>query len=326
MRGLLDRILARAPLAEVAARQIYWKVPAARRLLRTLRARRPANIARGSMQHVDLADLVDTLRQLGVSSGDLLIVHASTAVIEATGKSPRDINAALRDALGPAGTLAMPGFPLFRNEPAMHEQICGTPSLPIHDYDPVRTPIWTGLLALDLLRTKGAMRSSFPINPLIAMGADVPAMFESEWREPVPTACGAGSAWQYAVDRGAKVVMLGVDVAHSLTLNHVAEDGEPAAWPIAGWYRQRDYRVRINDMWVLRTVRERCPRWALHYCERALNAAMLANGHLRMAMLGDLSIGVVDAQAHLAFLQARRATGFPYFGVSTRDRGGNASL
>lgn len=318
MSGLGHRLLAQMPLAEVAIRQIYWRVAFARRVVRKLasatgsRSEPPAAHARAP-----LSELIDLLKLLGIGAGDMLIVHAGSKVIEAVGERPRAINSALRDLVGVRGTLAMPGFPIFRSEPPMADQIAGC-TLPIQNYDPARTPLWTGLLAMDLLRTPGAMRSSFPINPLIGIGADVSKMFETEWDEARPTACGRGSAWDYAVARGAKILMLGVDVAHSLTLNHQAEDGYLDSWPIAGWYREREYRVRIDGEWSERRVRERDPCWALHYAEHALIASMIENGDLQQAMLGDLSVSLVDARAHIAFLNARKAAAFPYFGIPRR--------
>lgn len=319
MRGLAHRVLARMPLAEIAIRQIYWRVPLARRVAHKLASAAGSRSKPPAAPHASapLSELIDLLKLLGIGAGDMLIVHAGSKVIEAVGEQPRAINIALRDLIGARGTLAMPGFPLFRSEPPMADQIAGC-VLPIHDYDPARTPLWTGLLAMDLLRTPGAMRSSFPINPLIAIGADVPKMFEAEWDEALPTACGRGSAWDYAVARGAKILMLGVDVAHSLTLNHQAEDGYLDSWPIAGWYREREYRVRIDGEWSERRVRERDPRWALHYGEHALTANMIENGDLQQAILGDLSVSLVDARAHIAFLNARKAAAFPYFGIRRR--------
>ncbi|WP_062766511.1 AAC(3) family N-acetyltransferase [Sphingopyxis terrae] len=322
MIGFAHRVLARIPLAEVAVRQLYWRVPLARRAAQKLASMKggKAKAPPAPQPRLSLADLIELLGRLGIGADDMLIVHAGSIVVEATGETPRAINTALRALLGPKGTLAMPGFPTFRSEPSMADQIAGGAALPVHDYDPARTPLWTGLLAMDLLRTPGAVRSSFPINPLIAIGADVPAMFAAEWDAALPTACGGGSGWEYAVARGAKILMLGVDVAHSLTLNHHAEDAYPDSWPIAGWYRERIYRVRVDGTWSERRVLERDPRWALHYAERALNQAMTENGHMQQVTIGGLTVSLIDARAHIAFLNTQKSAAFPYFGISRRHR------
>ncbi len=315
MKRILNQLLAYAPILEVILRQLYWRTPMIRRLV-SRRYRRPKTLhAREAERRSTINELVESLRQLGIGPGDTLIVHAGSAVLTVTGETPRTINTALRDLIGPTGILAMPGFPIFPDEPPMEVQIGDNIILPEHRYDPFRTPLWTGMLAMDLLRTPGAIRSTFPVNPLIAIGAEAPTLFSEEWNQERPTACGLGSAWHQAVRRNAKIVMLGVDVAHSLTLNHYAEDAFDTQWPIAEWYRDRYYTIKTERDWERRLVRERHPRWALHYAERALNAAIKSNGHLREAALGSMVISVLDAQTHIAFLQARRSRAFPYYGI-----------
>ena len=40
--------------------------------------------------------------------------------------------------------------------------------------------------------------------------------------EPLP--CGVNSSWKFCADNNAKILALGVDMAHSLTMIHVAEE------------------------------------------------------------------------------------------------------
>jgi aminoglycoside 3-N-acetyltransferase-4 len=56
------------------------------------------------------ADIVDQLRALGVESGDVLLVHTSFRVVRPVEGGPLGLIAALREALGPAGTLVMPSW------------------------------------------------------------------------------------------------------------------------------------------------------------------------------------------------------------------------
>jgi aminoglycoside 3-N-acetyltransferase len=57
---------------------------------------------------VSRADLARQLRTLGVEPGGVLLVHTSFRAVRPVAGGPPGLIAALRDALGPAGTLVMP--------------------------------------------------------------------------------------------------------------------------------------------------------------------------------------------------------------------------
>jgi aminoglycoside N3'-acetyltransferase len=59
---------------------------------------------------VDRAELVRQLRALGVAAGGVLLVHAAFRVVRPVEGGPRGLIEALREALGPEGTLAMPSW------------------------------------------------------------------------------------------------------------------------------------------------------------------------------------------------------------------------
>lgn len=57
---------------------------------------------------VNKSRLADQLRNLGVEEGGVLLVHTSFRAVRPVEDGPAGLIAALREALGPAGTLAMP--------------------------------------------------------------------------------------------------------------------------------------------------------------------------------------------------------------------------
>jgi aminoglycoside N3'-acetyltransferase len=59
---------------------------------------------------VDRAELVRQLRALGVAAGGVLLVHTAFRAVRPVEGGPLGLIEALRDALGPAGTLAMPSW------------------------------------------------------------------------------------------------------------------------------------------------------------------------------------------------------------------------
>jgi aminoglycoside N3'-acetyltransferase len=56
------------------------------------------------------AELVDQLRAVGVEEGDVLLVHASFRAVRPVEGGPHGLIRALRDTLGPHGTLTMPAW------------------------------------------------------------------------------------------------------------------------------------------------------------------------------------------------------------------------
>ena len=138
-------------------------------------------------------------------------------------------------------------------------------------------------------------------------------MFENELNGPLPTACGPYSGWAHLWRHDAKIVMLGVDVAHTLTMNHVAEDSFEQEWPIRDWYRERRAVIIDDGTEIDLIIRERRPKWAMHYTEGKLNRDLRDNGIVRDAAAGGLPIAVLSAARHLEFLSVRRSRAYPYF-------------
>lgn len=66
---------------------------------------------------VSQAGIVRQLRELGVSPGDVLLVHTSFRAVRPVEGGPIGLIAALREALGPQGTLVMPSWSGNDDEP-----------------------------------------------------------------------------------------------------------------------------------------------------------------------------------------------------------------
>jgi len=260
-----------------------------------------------------LQALSDAIREHGIAPGDILIVHSSMQGLAPTGAAPDEIIDMLLDLVGTDGTLVMPAIPKYREASTGVERISQDLSQTVWTYDVQRTPPWTGLLPHKLMKRPGAIRSRFPLNTVVALGKHARAMMVHELDTPGATPCGPSSAWAYCANRNAKILMLGVDLAHSLTMIHVAEDCNEDRWPVAGWYRPRQFLVKDQGRETLVNVRERHPKWAMHYGERKLNADLLRGGVARQTRLESLPIISLESQALLRFLGARISSGYPYF-------------
>lgn len=105
---------------------------------------------------VAIAELRQGLIDLGVTSGRTLWVHSSWNEFYNVPLRPSEMIELLRDLLGPAGTLAMPAFPIDQNPDKLF----------LVD----KAPVYTGLLCEVFRRTAGVRRSIHLSSSVCAVG------------------------------------------------------------------------------------------------------------------------------------------------------------
>jgi aminoglycoside N3'-acetyltransferase len=100
---------------------------------------------RQAPRELSRAEVAAQLRALGVAKGGVLVVHASFRATRPVAAGPLGVIEALRDALGPAGTLVMPSWPEDEDAP----------------FDPATTPAAPdlGAVAGTFWRLRGVVRS-----------------------------------------------------------------------------------------------------------------------------------------------------------------------
>lgn len=317
-------ILALSPYLEVLVRHIYWNSSFLIRLKKKL----PNRKVKRPVSKIPLDRVINHLRAMGIGEGDLLIVHSSYDSLKVTGASPCEIVDALKALVGLQGTLAFPAFPIFKNEPEgrafIYQDISGIQ----FEYDVRRTLAWTGIIPNGLIRRPDAIRSAYPLNSMIALGPLAKEMMRDNIKEPKPYACGKNSSWAFCYNRNAKILALGVDMAHSITMIHVVEDLEPDMWPIKNWYRQRNCIVKDGETRRELTVMERDPKWLLHFAERTLAKDMINEGVLKCSSLPGLPIALAESSLVVEFLRKKnkKNPGYPYFLTSWRRGKAKAAL
>jgi aminoglycoside 3-N-acetyltransferase len=147
--------------------------------------------------------LTAQLRTLGVRAGGVLLVHTSFRAVRPVEGGPAALVAALRDALGPAGTLVMPT--MTDGE---------TP------FDPASTPTCgMGITAERFWRLPGVLRSGHPGASFAAAG---PRAAEICAPQPLSPPHGPDSPVGRVHALGGQVLLLGVGHGESTTL-HLAE-------------------------------------------------------------------------------------------------------
>ncbi len=150
------------------------------------------------------AALVSQLRALGVAPGGVLLVHCSFRAVRPVEDGPRGLIEALREALGPAGTLVMPSW--TGDEDAL--------------FDPARTPASPDLgIVADLFwRQPGVMRCDHP-EAFAAIGPQAARILADPL--PLPPAIPASPVGRVHELNG-QVLLLGV--GHDAnTMIHLAE-------------------------------------------------------------------------------------------------------
>lgn len=154
--------------------------------------------------HLPGTRLVEQLRTLGVTAGQVVLVHASFRALRPVESGPRGVIASLLEALGPGGTLVMPSW-------------TGRDDVP---FDPRTTPASSdlGVLADTFWRMPGVKRSAHPF-AFAARGPRAEEVVSAPLTLP-PHAPGSPVGRLHVLD--GRVLLLGVGHDANTTL-HLAE-------------------------------------------------------------------------------------------------------
>jgi aminoglycoside N3'-acetyltransferase len=206
---------------------------------------------------------------MGISEGDLLIVHSSADALKTLNCNGAEFIDLLIESVGASGTIALPAFP----DESMLKTENG-----LKIYDPKRSVAWTGMLPNLLLRKKGAIRSSFPYNPLVAWGEKAEEMMTKNLETVY--AHGNGSCWGFCAENHAKVLFLGVPTFHSNTILHVVEDYQPEFWP-EDWYTEQEYLVKQSDGFIRIKTKVRDVKWSMYLSELFTERKYVKAGYIQ---------------------------------------------
>ncbi|SHI56525.1 aminoglycoside N(3)-acetyltransferase [Wenxinia saemankumensis] len=178
--------------------------------------------------------LAGALRQAGLRAGDVALAHAAMSRLGWLPGAAQSVLEALRDVLGPGGTLAMNGDSTQLTDPGAWV----APPLPpgwvdeVRDamphFDPGLTPT-RGLSRVNeaLRAVHGVERSHHPAQSLLALG---PAAADLTRGHPLAPAQGEGSPLARLYDADARIVLLGAGW-ESCTAFHLAEWRVPGVAP-----------------------------------------------------------------------------------------------
>ena len=168
--------------------------------------------------------LAADLRSLGISPGDVVMVHASVRAVGEVAGGPDEIHLALKDALTADGTLLMyAGCPRYVDEvgrgnltPSEEAEILD--KLPPFDPETARSARDHGIL-VEFLRTWPETRVNRHVARFVAWGREADHLFSSQ---PWNNAFGHDSALDRFVALDGRILLLGCD-HDTVTFLHYVE-------------------------------------------------------------------------------------------------------
>ena len=179
----------------------------------------------------DSQDILHALRWMGVTQGDILIVHCAwRSLYNYKDGTPESLIKVLRMAIGPEGTLVMPSYGFEKNV-----------------FDLKNTPSNAGVLSEVFRRLPGVIRSEIPHFALAAAGPAAQEIF----CESLDCKYGfdSHSPYRKAAQMGAKVLLVGLG----------GRTAKISAFHLAGW-DARGRIARYANVWgeekTCRVVRE----------------------------------------------------------------------
>jgi aminoglycoside 3-N-acetyltransferase len=246
------------------------------------------------------SDLQRTLSELGIRSGDAILLHSSMAGFEGFRGNLPDVIHALQELVGPQGALLMPTLSMAGSaiEYARSNRI----------FDPRTTPSQVGILPELFRRSPGVVRSLHPTHSVAVWSAE-----PAGWIEGHPFAdspCARGTPWARLDEHGAKMVFAGIDIS-CMTFFHYAEDVLEAKMPFSPFTTERFTMRYRSGKEVVETSPMRLydPQVSRRRRLQPLAEELKKNGHWREARTGSLNLIVLDARATLETLESMAARG-----------------
>lgn len=214
------------------------------------------------------------LQTLGLRAGDIVLVHSSFKSLGIA--DPEEIIGALKEVLGPQGTLLMPAL-TFKQEPP-------------HLHDTRRAPTCVGFLT-EYFRTRpGTLRSLHPTHSVCAVGAQAEAMLQNHLLDHTP--CGSNSPFNRLIENAGKILMLGCGLRPNTTMHAIEE----YVCPPYLFGPEREYTITDRDGRVFQKTYIR--HGFAGYRQRYDRVAELLNeAELRTGPVGNASCYLIDAQA-----------------------------
>lgn len=178
--------------------------------------------------------LVSQLEGMGIVKGDLLLVHSSMSKVGYLDEGPETLIHALREVLGPEGTLVMPSSPVDRLQ-LDHIRLERV-------FDVRNTPSRMGAITERFRRMPGVVRSIHPTEPVCALGPLAEYITGGHMGRITPY--DDHSPWYRVAEKKGKILYVGVTLINSGTSLHVLEDAVDFKFPV---YLEEVFTATVID-------------------------------------------------------------------------------
>lgn len=302
--GFINIVLAKFPLFEVVLKFIYWQLTPLipHRIVLRLKRLRSSSVIKTPIDLINLQDLSDFLKNIGIDNGESIVVHSSYDSLKFMNVLPRDVVKMLCNLVGNRGNLMMPVNRIFN------------PNISPLEFNVNKNKIWSGALPYALFLDKNSVKSKIPINSVVIWGIDAESFVSDELKNDYETPCGITSPWYKLYEKNGLVLGLGVDLVHNLTMTHLVEDTWITDWPSKNWYNDVKYRIIDGDSTrdiVIKQRKEHIGKY--FYTESRLAYDLEKNGILRAYNFNGINIQVLESVELVSFLKGKRHRLYPFF-------------
>lgn len=319
MGSTLDALLR---YSEIFARQIYWRNPKMRSLIKRSKFRRRVPLVR----NVDVDRLFLGISELLELRGGKLMIHSSTEgvnlVSRKDGVSPlvgsarvaACLVARFKEEIGTSGIVAMPTHPAYDGDREFFKDKSDT----FFTYNVARTPSKVGMLSEVFRRSEGVVRSLHPLSSLACWGAGASELLSGNIGDDEPLPHGVSSGYYKFCRLQGMVISINVPLIKALTIVHCAEEVRDSEWPVRNFFYPRAFSIKSSGCERMVRVRERRPIWVRNISLGQLRRDLLKFGILKEHIIEGVRVDVAYAGPCYDYMMKRNSgSTYPYFGILT---------
>ena len=297
MIKLLHHFLSRSIIIEIIFRNIYWR----------LKVYKYFNVTNSNISNElnDFDKILERLKSIGVKKGSILIVHSSYDSLINCSLKPKEIINKLIDLVGKEGTLVMNSARVLKKNKQTD----------VLTYNVQKSRVWTGVLPHVMKNDMRSEISEFPFNSIVAIGKYAKKLTTHTFNEnEIESSCGPNSGWKFCSDNNAIVVGLGVNLTHSLTIMHVAEENHNK-WPINDWYDIIKFEIINNNIKNNVVVKNRKEKFGkLYFHEKNIEKDLKFDKVLNEENINGLNFSYLNSKDLINFLNKKNKNStYPYF-------------
>jgi len=242
-----------------------------------------------SGKSISQVDLENDLKKIGITKGDVVLVHSSLSRIGYLKDGPKTFVDALISVVGSEGTILMPTSPnaVFQADHIRENKV----------FDVLNTPSKTGKITEYFRTLPGVKRSLHPTEPVSAIGANVDYFLDEHFGELTPYT--SKSPFNKVSEKGGKILYIGVTLSMAGTNLHTLEDAVDFKFPV---YLDEIFEVEIID----KNRKSHLVKTKVHnpiYSKKRkcddLIAMFVQDGAMQKVKIGEAETLLVDAKKFL---------------------------